>query len=91
MKLGKKKKAEETTTELNEPLQNGVDKKEKPPRNPGDPPDGGWGWVVCICSSWTNGTVFGVINTFGILFVEMLKMATKNGGDHADARFKTGK
>ncbi|XP_064629022.1 monocarboxylate transporter 10-like [Lineus longissimus] len=88
MTFGKKKK-EEASTEVNEPLQKGVKKKEQPQRNPGDPPDGGWGWLVCIGSSWTNGTVFGVINTFGILFVEMLKLVTKEGEDHADARFKT--
>ncbi len=37
-----------------------------------NPPDGGWGWVVCIASFWTNGTVFGILNTFGILYVKML-------------------
>ncbi|XP_072018823.1 monocarboxylate transporter 10-like [Amphiura filiformis] len=35
-------------------------------------PDGGWGWVVCLASCWTNGTIFGVINSFGVLFVVML-------------------
>ncbi|XP_060068494.1 monocarboxylate transporter 10-like isoform X2 [Ylistrum balloti] len=35
-------------------------------------PDGGWGWVVCFTSMLTNGTVFGVINTFGIIYVVML-------------------
>lgn len=36
------------------------------------PPDGGWGWVVCFTSMLTNGTVFGVINTFGIIYVVMV-------------------
>ncbi|XP_033741270.1 monocarboxylate transporter 10-like [Pecten maximus] len=36
-------------------------------------PDGGWGWVVCFTSMLTNGTVFGVINTFGIIYVVMLE------------------
>ena len=35
-------------------------------------PDGGWGWVVCLASCWTNGTIFGIINSFGVLFVVML-------------------
>ena len=35
------------------------------------PPDGGWGWVVCMASLWANGTVFGIINTFGIVYVQM--------------------
>ena len=37
------------------------------------PPDGGWGWIVCLASFWTNGTIFGILNTFGILYVQMLK------------------
>ncbi|XP_077977769.1 monocarboxylate transporter 10-like [Glandiceps talaboti] len=36
------------------------------------PPEGGWGWVVCIASFWTNGTVFGILNSFGVLLVAML-------------------
>ena len=35
------------------------------------PPDGGWGWVICLTSLWANGTVFGIINTFGIIYVQM--------------------
>ncbi|XP_060607305.1 monocarboxylate transporter 10-like [Ruditapes philippinarum] len=35
------------------------------------PPDGGWGWIVCLTSLWANGTVFGIINTFGIVYVQM--------------------
>jgi len=35
------------------------------------PPDGGWGWVVCVASMWANGTVMGIINTFGIIYVQM--------------------
>ena len=35
------------------------------------PPDGGWGWIVCLTSLWANGTVFGIINTFGIIYVQM--------------------
>ena len=38
-----------------------------------NPPDGGWGWIVCLASFWTNGTIFGILNTFGILYVQMLK------------------
>lgn len=45
-------------------------------------PEGGWGWVVCLASSWTNGVVFGVINSFGVLYVVMLEL------DGADA-FRT--
>ncbi|XP_062581636.1 monocarboxylate transporter 10-like [Saccostrea cucullata] len=37
------------------------------------PIDGGWGWVVCFTSLLTNGTVFGIINTFGIIHVFLVK------------------
>ncbi|XP_052808746.1 monocarboxylate transporter 10-like isoform X2 [Mya arenaria] len=42
------------------------------------PPDGGWGWVVCLASLWANGTVFGVINTFGLVYVEMREHYAKD-------------
>ncbi|XP_002738534.1 monocarboxylate transporter 10-like [Saccoglossus kowalevskii] len=38
-----------------------------------EPPEGGWGWVVCVASFWTNGTLFGIMNSFGVLLVEMLQ------------------
>lgn len=49
-------------------------------------PDGGWGWVVCFTSLATNGTVFGIINTFGILFVVM---RDEYGKDDPNISFKT--
>lgn len=42
------------------------------------PPDGGWGWVVCLTSLWANGTVFGIINTFGIVYVHMREHYSKD-------------
>ncbi|XP_050394886.1 monocarboxylate transporter 10 [Patella vulgata] len=50
------------------------------------PPDGGWGWVVCITSLWVNGTVFGILNTFGILYVSMREKYAK---DDPSISFKT--
>ena len=52
------------------------------------PPDGGWGWVVCLASFWTNGSVFGVLNTFGILYVKLLK-EFDDGTNSSDIAFKT--
>lgn len=49
-------------------------------------PDGGWGWVVCFSSMACNGTVFGIINSFGILYVAMTEHYAK--GD-ANMSFKT--
>ncbi|XP_061193369.1 monocarboxylate transporter 10-like [Saccostrea echinata] len=37
------------------------------------PIDGGWGWVVCFTSLLANGTVSGIINTFGIIYVYLIK------------------
>lgn len=50
------------------------------------PPDGGWGWVVCITSLLTNGTAFSILNTFGIIYVYLIKEYAK--GD-PDISFKT--
>ncbi|XP_045197164.2 monocarboxylate transporter 10-like isoform X2 [Mercenaria mercenaria] len=45
---------------------------------PFTPPDGGWGWIVCLTSLWANGTVFGIINTFGIVYVQMRDHYSEN-------------
>lgn len=51
-------------------------------------PEGGWGWVVMLASMWCNGSVFGIQNAFGILFVSLLK---EFGSEHDDdLRFRTG-
>lgn len=36
-------------------------------------PEGGWGWVVMLASMWCNGAVFGIQNSFGILFLYILR------------------
>lgn len=53
-----------------------------------EPPEGGWGWVVMLASMWCNGSVFGIQNAFGILFVSLLKEFGSEDDD--DLRFKTG-
>lgn len=50
------------------------------------PSDGGWGWIVCLASFWTNGTLFGTLNTFGILFVSILEEFKEEGSE--DLAFK---
>lgn len=52
-------------------------------------PEGGWGWVVMFASMWCNGSVFGIQNAFGILFLSLLKEFGSE--DDEDLRFKTGK
>ncbi|GFX35226.1 monocarboxylate transporter 10 [Trichonephila clavipes] len=51
-----------------------------------EPPDGGWGWIVCLASFWTNGTIFGIMNCFGVLYV---KLKDKFGETHEEAAFVT--
>ncbi|XP_044147735.1 monocarboxylate transporter 10 [Bufo gargarizans] len=37
------------------------------------PPEGGWGWVVMLSAMWCNGSVFGIQNACGVLFLSLLK------------------
>ncbi|XP_051954950.1 monocarboxylate transporter 10-like [Xyrauchen texanus] len=52
-----------------------------------EPPEGGWGWVVMLAAMWCNGSVFGIQNAFGILFVSLMKEFGSE--DDEDLRFKT--
>ncbi|XP_046550192.1 monocarboxylate transporter 10-like [Haliotis rubra] len=81
----KKKMGKYKTTEADEPLQGATEERSA---RGGDfeQPDGGWGWVVCFTSMWANGTVFGIINTFGIVYVHMRDLYAK---DDPDVSFKT--
>jgi len=54
------------------------------------PPDGGvWAWVVMLSCFLVNGIIFGIINTFGILFVQLNKELEEAGVE--DAAAKSGK
>ncbi|XP_058469001.1 monocarboxylate transporter 10 [Solea solea] len=50
-------------------------------------PEGGWGWVVMLAAMWCNGSVFGIQNAFGILFLSLLREF--GSVDDEDLRFKT--
>ena len=50
------------------------------------PRDGGWGWLVCLCSFYTNGMVSGLMNSFGIIYVVMLD---EYAPDDPNISFKT--
>ncbi|CAL1585259.1 unnamed protein product [Knipowitschia caucasica] len=50
-------------------------------------PEGGWGWVVMLAAMWCNGSVFGIQNAFGILFVSLLREFGSENDE--DLRFKT--
>lgn len=36
------------------------------------PPDGGWGWIVCFATFMTNFTVTGITSTNGIILLGLL-------------------
>lgn len=42
-------------------------------QEPPEPPEGGWGWLVMLAAMWCNGSVFGIQNAYGVLFVSMLE------------------
>ena len=44
-------------------------------------------WSVLFCSSLINGTVFGIHQTFGILFAQLRSNMVGDGDEH-DAAFK---
>lgn len=50
-------------------------------------PEGGWGWLVMLAAMWCNGSVFGIQNAFGILFISLLR---EFGTEGDDDRFKAG-
>lgn len=78
----KKHRDDQNTTQNADLLQSSKEesKDEEAGKRNGEfvPPDGGWGWIVCLTSLWANGTVFGIINTFGIVYVQMREHYSKN-------------
>lgn len=52
-----------------------------------EPPEGGWGWVVMLASMWCNGSVFGIQNACGVLFISLLEEFGSK--DDKQLRFKT--
>ncbi|XP_051031512.1 monocarboxylate transporter 10 [Phodopus roborovskii] len=51
------------------------------------PPEGGWGWLVMLAAMWCNGSVFGIQNAYGVLFVSM--QDTFRAKDSDNMAFKT--
>ncbi|CAN9507578.1 unnamed protein product [Ophioblennius macclurei] len=50
-------------------------------------PEGGWGWVVMVAAMWCNGSVFGIQNAFGLMFLSLLQQF--GSVDDPDLQFKT--
>lgn len=54
------------------------------------PPDGGvWAWIVCATSFWANGTLFGILNIFGIVYVALKKQYEDSGDDSLSFKLGT--
>ncbi|XP_069842567.1 monocarboxylate transporter 8 [Dendropsophus ebraccatus] len=51
-------------------------------------PEGGFGWVVALAATWCSGSIFGIQNSFGILYVilqEEMEGSEKQGMDFRTA------
>lgn len=42
------------------------------------PPEGGFGWMVVFAATWCNGSIFGIQNSFGILYSMLLQEERDN-------------
>jgi len=47
------------------------------------PSDGGWGWVVVFASFMMNCIIWGILNTSGIIYVELLEDLQTGKGETA--------
>ncbi|XP_072191657.1 monocarboxylate transporter 8 [Excalfactoria chinensis] len=55
---------------------------------PFQPPEGGFGWVVVFAAAWCNGSIFGIHNSFGIIYT-MLQSDLGEGEKDPTLEFKT--
>ncbi|MFT7802931.1 monocarboxylate transporter 10 [Arapaima gigas] len=78
---------EKGAEEVEEKSKNGSSKGATAEKESFEPPEGGWGWVVMLAAMWCNGTVFGIQNAFGIIYVSLLNEF--GSSDDEDLRFKT--
>ncbi|XP_052811714.1 monocarboxylate transporter 12-like isoform X1 [Mya arenaria] len=46
-------------------------------------PDGGWGWVIVICATVLNFLIGGAVNSFGVIYVELLDVFQESSGKTA--------
>lgn len=40
---------------------------------PGEPPDGGWGWLVALAGFLANSLTYGILRCLGILFEDLME------------------
>jgi hypothetical protein len=59
--------------------------REKPCSEKPEIPDGGWGWVICCGTFIVNFIVFGIHNSFGVVYANLLdelKMGKAETGEY---------
>ncbi|XP_030055074.1 monocarboxylate transporter 10 [Microcaecilia unicolor] len=61
--------------------------REQQQQQQAEPPEGGWGWLVMLAAMWCNGSVFGIQNACGVLFMALLDVF--GDSDDPRLRFKT--
>lgn len=79
---------------ISEPLSGGGSRRLKQnsncePCDAGYVPDGGfYAWLVCFAAYITNGTIFGVVNCFGVLFFYLKEHFQKEGEEAGENAFQ---
>jgi hypothetical protein len=52
-----------------------------------EPPDGGTrGWLIMVASFFCNGILFGIINTYSVIYVDLQKKLEANGVAEASSK-----
>jgi hypothetical protein len=51
-----------------------------------EPPDGGYGWLVMIAAFFCNGILFGIINTYCVVYLSLQRQLTELGDSEASSK-----
>lgn len=72
-----------------EKMSNGVNTKEKDnlPVNHFEPPDGGLrAWTILVSAFLCNGIIFGIINTYSVVYLKLQEQMKENGDLEASSK-----
>lgn len=52
-----------------------------------EPPDGTWrGWVIMLSAFLCNGVIFGIINTYSVIYLRLQKQLEESGDKEASSK-----
>lgn len=52
-----------------------------------EPPDGTWrGWIIMLSAFLCNGVIFGIINTYSVIYVRLQKQLEESGDKEASSK-----